>query len=143
MTIGHRVEDRAAEIAALLPVRVTFEPIYEQHRVGNNADREIPVSLSLSAGVVIGVLALVFGWRAAIGVGGLLLTLTFLFTALFDIKVERISLGALIAATGMLVDSTIFVAEGMQVQLRKGWARWRTWPMRSHGEPRSRCWVPR
>lgn len=120
VTIGHRVEDRAAEIAALLPVRVTFEPIYKQHRVGDSADREFPVSLSLSVGVVIGVLALFLGWRAAFVVGGLLLTLTFLFMALFDIKVERISLGALIIAKGTQGDNAILVAEGMQAQLRMG-----------------------
>lgn len=121
--VGARVEARLAEIAPLLPVGVEIHPIYEQHRVVDEANSAFLLSLALSVGVVIGVLALFMGWRAAIVVGGTLLmtvTATFAFMALFDIKVERISLGALIIAMGMLVDNAIVMAEGMQVEMRKG-----------------------
>ena len=63
------------------------------------------------------------GWRAAIVVGStLLLTVvgTLLFMALFSIEMERISLGALIIAMGMLVDNAIVVAEGMQIAMLRG-----------------------
>lgn len=123
VTVGARVEERLAEVAPLLPVGVDLEPIYEQHRVVEDANGEFLVSLAMSVGVVIAVLAVFMGWRAAIVVGGSLLltvTFTFLFMALFDIKVERISLGALIIAMGMLVDNAIVVAEGMQIQMRRG-----------------------
>ncbi|MEM9754817.1 MAG: efflux RND transporter permease subunit, partial [Pseudomonadota bacterium] len=43
-----------------------------------------------------------------------------LFMALFSIEMERISLGALIIAMGMLVDNAIVVAEGMQVAMGRG-----------------------
>ncbi len=39
---------------------------------------------------------------------------------LFSIEMERISLGALIIAMGMLVDNAIVVAEGMQIAMRRG-----------------------
>ncbi|MBM7066750.1 efflux RND transporter permease subunit [Actibacterium sp. 188UL27-1] len=123
VAVGKRVEDRVAELTPLLPVGVALEPIYEQHRVVDTANKDFLVSLALSVGVVIGVLALFMGWRAAVVVGGSLLltvTFTFFFMALFDIKVERISLGALIIAMGMLVDNAIVVAEGMQIQMRRG-----------------------
>ncbi len=123
VTVGQRVEDRLAEITPLLPAGVTLEPIYEQHRVVDTANQDFLGSLAMSVGVVIAVLALFMGWRASVVVGGsLLLTVsfTFFFMNLFDIKVERISLGALIIAMGMLVDNAIVVAEGMQVQMRRG-----------------------
>ncbi|MGZ2259404.1 efflux RND transporter permease subunit [Roseobacter sp. A03A-229] len=123
VTVGQRVEQRLAEITPLLPVGVTLEPVYEQHRVVDDANQSFLMSLAMSVGVVIGVLALFMGWRAAVVVGGsLLLTVSFsfFFMYVFDIKVERISLGALIIAMGMLVDNAIVVAEGMQVQMRRG-----------------------
>ncbi|MEO1798320.1 MAG: efflux RND transporter permease subunit, partial [Pseudomonadota bacterium] len=81
------------------------------------------LNLVMSVTVVIAVLAIFMGWRAAIVVGGSLLltvSLSLFFMNIFDIKVERISLGALIIAMGMLVDNAIVVAEGMQVQMRRG-----------------------
>ncbi len=123
VTVGTRAEQRLAELQEVLPVGVALHPVYEQHRVVDEANGDFLTSLGLSVGVVIGVLALFMGWRAALVVGlSLLLTVTatFFFMALFDIKVERISLGALIIAMGMLVDNAIVVAEGMQVEMRKG-----------------------
>ncbi len=123
VTVGQRVEERLAALTPLLPAGVSLEPIYEQHRVVHEANQAFLGSLAMSVGVVIGVLALFMGWRAAIVVGGsLLLTVsfTFFFMNIFDIKVERISLGALIIAMGMLVDNAIVIAEGMQVQMRRG-----------------------
>lgn len=123
ITVGTRVEARLAEVASLLPVGVSVQPIYQQHRVVQDANSEFIVSLAVSVGVVIGVLALFMGPRAAIVVGGSLLltvTFTFFFMFLFDVKIERISLGALIIAMGMLVDNAIVMAEGMQIEMRKG-----------------------
>ncbi|HIP78566.1 MAG TPA: efflux RND transporter permease subunit [Kiloniellaceae bacterium] len=123
VTVGEAVERRLAEVAPLLPVGVAIAPIYEQHRVVENANLDVLRGLGLSLAIVIAVLALFMGWRAAVVVGATLLltiSLTFLFMAFFDIKVERISLGALIIAMGMLVDNAIVVAEGMQVEMRKG-----------------------
>ncbi|MGD1883246.1 MAG: efflux RND transporter permease subunit [Paracoccaceae bacterium] len=123
VSVGKRVEDHIATIAPLLPAGVALEPIYEQHNVVDTANKDFLISLAMSVSVVIGVLALFMGWRAAVVVGGSLLltvTFTFFFMSLFDIKVERISLGALIIAMGMLVDNAIVVAEGMQVRMRRG-----------------------
>jgi multidrug efflux pump subunit AcrB len=45
---------------------------------------------------------------------------TLMFMAFFSIEMERISLGALIIAMGMLVDNAIVVAEGMQMAMARG-----------------------
>ncbi|MGC3940872.1 efflux RND transporter permease subunit [Roseobacter sp. EG26] len=123
VTVGQAVEAHLKEIETILPLGVELHPIYEQHRVVDEANIGFLISLAMSVSVVIGVLALFMGWRAAVVVGlSLLLTVmaTFFFMYLFDVKVERISLGALIIAMGMLVDNAIVVAEGMQVEMRRG-----------------------
>jgi multidrug efflux pump subunit AcrB len=123
VTVGARVENRLAELSSDLPLGVELHPIYQQHVVVDEANGAFLVSLALSVGVVIGVLALFMGGRAAIVVGATLaltVLFTFFFMMLFGIKVERISLGALIIAMGMLVDNAIVMAEGMQVEMRKG-----------------------
>lgn len=119
--VDQAVEARLARAVAQLPVGVEIAPVYRQHRVVDEASQGFLASLALWVGVVIGVLALFMGPRAAVVVGAsLLLTVTFLAMYLFDIKVERISLGALIIAMGMLVDNAIVVAEGMETRMRQG-----------------------
>ncbi len=121
--VGEAVEAKIASIASQLPLGVTLTPIYEEHRVVEAANDGFMLSLAMSVGVVIAVLALAMGWRAALVVGATLLltvTGTLLLMYAFDIKVERISLGALIIAMGMLVDNAIVVAEGLQMRMRQG-----------------------
>lgn len=123
VNVGKAVETKIESIQTQLPLGVELSPVYEQHRVVNEANAGFLQSLVLSVAVVIGVLALAMGWRAALVVGvTLLLTVTGTFLAMyfFDIKIERISLGALIIAMGMLVDNAIVVAEGVQMRMRQG-----------------------
>jgi len=121
--IGNRVDARLAELDALIPAGVTISPIYQQHVVVDESVNAFLVNLAMSVSIVVLVLALFMGWRAAVVVGAtLLLTVvgTLLFMAIFSIEMERISLGALIIAMGMLVDNAIVVAEGMQNAMRRG-----------------------
>ncbi len=121
--VGHRVDARLDELAPLIPLGIELSPIYQQHVVVEEASNAFLINLLMSVSIVIAVLALFMGWRAAIVVGStLLLTVvgTLLFMAIFSIEMERISLGALIIAMGMLVDNAIVVAEGMQVAMMRG-----------------------
>ena len=121
--VGHRVDAKLAELAPQIPLGVELQPIYQQHIVVEEASNDFLVNLAMSVGIVVIVLALFMGPRAAIVVGStLLLTVvgTLMFMAFFSIEMERISLGALIIAMGMLVDNAIVVAEGMQISMRRG-----------------------
>ena len=121
--IGHLVDAKLAELDSAIPFGVTIHPIYQQHLVVEEASNDFLVNLAMSVSIVVGVLALAMGWRAALVVGStLLLTVvgTLFFMAIFSIEMERISLGALIIAMGMLVDNAIVVAEGMQVAMQRG-----------------------
>ena len=121
--VGHRVDARIAQLMADIPAGVELHPIYQQHLVVDEASNAFLNNLGLSVLIVVVVLALFMGWRAAIVVGAtLLLTVvgTIFFMAIFGIEMERISLGALIIAMGMLVDNAIVVAEGMQGDMGQG-----------------------
>ncbi|MEO0750275.1 MAG: efflux RND transporter permease subunit [Pseudomonadota bacterium] len=121
--VGHRVDDKLEQMAHLLPAGVEILPIYQQHLVVEESSNGFIVNLAMSVSIVVLVLALFMGWRAAMVVGlTLLLTVvgTILFMAIFSIEMERISLGALIIAMGMLVDNAIVVAEGMQNSMQRG-----------------------
>ncbi|MCY4335439.1 MAG: efflux RND transporter permease subunit [Litoreibacter sp.] len=121
--VGKRTDAKLAELAPQIPLGVELQPIYQQHVVVEEASNAFLVNLAMSVSIVVIVLALFMGPRAAIVVGTtLLLTVvgTLLFMALFEIEMERISLGALIIAMGMLVDNAIVVAEGMQISMQRG-----------------------
>ncbi len=121
--VGRAVEARLAVIAQDLPLGVEIAPIYKQHRVVEASINNFLISLTLSVGIVIGVLCLTMGWRAGVAVGAvLLLTVmgTLFFMSVFGITMQRISLGALIIAMGMLVDNALVVTENMQVAVQRG-----------------------
>ncbi len=121
--VGNRVDAKLAAMAGDIPAGVELHPIYQQHLVVDKASNDFLVNLAMSVAIVVAVLALFMGWRAAVVVGvTLFLTVvgTFLFMGMFSIEMERISLGALIIAMGMLVDNAIVVAEGMQISMHRG-----------------------
>jgi len=121
--VGKRADAKLAGLSSQIPLGVQLEPIYQQHVVVEEASNAFLLNLAMSVSIVVVVLALFMGWRAAIVVGAtLLLTVvgTLFFMAIFAIEMERISLGALIIAMGMLVDNAIVVAEGMQIAMGRG-----------------------
>ncbi|MEJ8475269.1 efflux RND transporter permease subunit [Roseibium algae] len=121
--VGALVKEKLAEIQDNLPLGMEIHPIYEQNVLVEKSVNGFIVNLAMSVAIVIGVLCLFMGWRASLVVGTvLLLTVmaTVLFMRIFSIEMERISLGALIIAMGMLVDNAIVVAEGMMINMQRG-----------------------
>ncbi|WP_372571738.1 efflux RND transporter permease subunit [Ruegeria jejuensis] len=121
--VGHRVDQKLAELQSSIPAGVELSPIYQQHLIVDEASNAFLINLTMSVAIVIAVLAAAMGWRAAIVVGSTLLltvTGTVLMMSIFSIEMERISLGALIIAMGMLVDNAIVIAEGMQTDMARG-----------------------
>lgn len=121
--VGNRVDAHLQSLLPEIPYGVELHPIYQQHVVVDESSSGFLVNLAMSVAIVVLVLGLFMGPRAAVVVGAtLLLTVvgTLLFMAIFSIEMERISLGALIIAMGMLVDNAIVVAEGMQISMSRG-----------------------
>ena len=120
--VGQAVDAHLAALDSRIPLGVELHPIYEQHQVVDEAINSFMLNLAMSVAIVIGVLCIFMGWRVGIVVGmTLLLTVlgTTFFMRIFQIEMERISLGALIIAMGMLVDNAIVVAEGMLINMQK------------------------
>ncbi|ALO46186.1 efflux RND transporter permease subunit [Pseudohongiella spirulinae] len=121
--VGRAVSRALDDLREQIPLGVELHPIYEQHEVVDEAINDFIVNLATSVAIVIGVLCLFMGWRVGLVVG-LTLLLTVLGTVfmmrIFNIEMERISLGALIIAMGMLVDNAIVIAEGMLINMQRG-----------------------
>ncbi|MDZ4049248.1 MAG: efflux RND transporter permease subunit [Limnobacter sp.] len=123
VAVGQAVETRLAELAERLPEGTELIPIYEQHKVVDEAVSSFLVGLLESVVIVVGALMVTMGWRAGLVVGatlGLTVLATVFFMAVLGIEMERISLGALIIAMGMLVDNAIVIVEGMVIGMARG-----------------------
>ncbi len=123
VTVGQAVDRRLQELKSRIPLGVEIHPIYEQHKVVDESINGFIENLIISVAIVIIVLCLMMGWHIGLIVGAtLLLTVlgTLFFMSLFGIDMERISLGALIIAMGMMVDNAIVVAEGMLINMQRG-----------------------
>jgi len=121
--VGQAVSAHLDVLKKDIPLGVSIQPIYEQHVVVDRAINSFLISLLQSVIIVIAVLCLTMGWRVGMVVGAtLLLTVlgTVFFMRVFGIEMERISLGALIIAMGMLVDNAIVIAEGMLIGIQRG-----------------------
>ncbi|MDA1075520.1 MAG: efflux RND transporter permease subunit [Proteobacteria bacterium] len=121
--VGHTVDERMHALVNQLPIGVTFEPIYSQHTVVQQSLDAFLINLGLSVLTVVAALCIFMGWRAGTVVGSVLL-LTVLGTvgimAFAGIELQRISLGAMMIAMGMLVDNAIVIAEGMVTGVQRG-----------------------
>ncbi len=121
--VGRAVDARMQSLIRELPLGVEVEVIYAQHEVVDQAITEFLRNLLLSVVTVVLALCIFMGWRAGAVVGAvLLLTVmgTIFAMSVFEIELQRISLGALMIAMGMLVDNGIVVAEGMVIGVRRG-----------------------
>ena len=121
--VGRAVDARMQALLAEMPLGVSVSVIYAQHQVVDEAIALFFRNLALSVATVVLALFVFMGWRAGAVVGAVLL-LTILGTlclmAALGIELQRISLGALMIAMGMLVDNGIVVAEGMVIGVGKG-----------------------
>ncbi|RLQ20516.1 efflux RND transporter permease subunit [Seongchinamella sediminis] len=121
--VGHRIDQRLAELRPYRPAGINVESLYNQPHEVNKSIRIFLVNVGTSVLVVIGALLLTMGWRAGLVVGlTLLLTVlgTFILMKVDGWQLHRLSLGALIIALGMLVDNAIVVVEGAMVGVTRG-----------------------
>ncbi|HAG52959.1 MAG TPA: MFS transporter [Alphaproteobacteria bacterium] len=121
--VGKRIEARIAELDPQLPAGMQLEKIYFQPDYVSDSISNFVISLLQAVGIVILVLLLFMGLKSGLLIGSiLLLTIfgTFIFMYVFAIDLQRISLGALIIAMGMLVDNAIVVTEGILVKVQGG-----------------------
>ncbi|UCE58429.1 MAG: efflux RND transporter permease subunit [Phycisphaerales bacterium] len=126
VTMGEAVKHRLHELKAETPIGMEVGAIAHQADSVTTAVNGFIVSLAEALAIVIGVLMFAMGMRSGVLIG-IILLLTVLATLIVmkiqGIMLERISLGALIIALGMLVDNAIVVVEGILVNLQRGMDR--------------------
>jgi multidrug efflux pump subunit AcrB len=121
--MGEALKRRFAELKSEIPIGIEAGLVSVQSDAVNVAIQGFVVSLLEAVAIVIIVLLFFMGVRSGMLIGFvLLLTIagTFIFLAPMQVALERISLGALIIALGMLVDNAIVVVDGVLVRLEKG-----------------------
>ena len=123
VAVGERLTKRMHEISSLIPLGMTLDVIYNQPVEVQNSVSGFMINVAAAIVIVIVVLLLFMGVTAGLIIGAVLLITvagTVLIMELYGIELQRISLGALIIALGMLVDNAIVIAEGMMVRIQSG-----------------------
>jgi len=123
VTMGNAIKSRLAELEAQTPLGMELDVIYMQSDMVTTAIDGFLINLVEAVAIVIVILLLFMGLRAGLIIGFVLvltIATTFIFMDPAGVALERISLGALIIALGMLVDNAIVIIDGMLVRIADG-----------------------
>ncbi|MDP5136396.1 efflux RND transporter permease subunit [Rheinheimera baltica] len=128
-TSGVNVVDAGAQIAQRLkqlqynqPVGIELHTIYNQPDEVANSVSGFIINLAEAVVIVVVVLLVFMGLRSGFLIGLILLLTvlgTFIFMRQMQIELQRVSLGALIIALGMLVDNAIVITEGILIGMQR------------------------
>ena len=124
--LGEALSGLMAQVKTELPVGITVSPVSDQPRVVKNSINEFMHSLIEAVVIVLAVSFISLGMRTGVVVAlsiPLVLAMTFLAMYFANIDLQRISLGSLIIALGLLVDDAIIAVEMMALKLEQGWTR--------------------
>jgi multidrug efflux pump subunit AcrB len=121
--VGTRIDEKLSELRSQIPLGMTLDSVYDQPKEVDVSVQGFVLSVVQALGIVVIVLLFFMGMRVGLIIGAVLLITvsgTLWIMKMYNLELQRISLGALIIALGMLVDNAIVVAEGMLVRIRSG-----------------------
>jgi multidrug efflux pump subunit AcrB len=124
--LGKAIEKTVAHVQAELPYGVELERVADQPTVVSESIWEFERSLLEALAIVLAVCLISLGWRIGIVVGlsvPIVLGVVALVMLAMGWNLERVSLGSLIIALGLLVDDGIIAVEMMVVKMEEGWDR--------------------
>ncbi|KWH11031.1 multidrug transporter AcrB [Burkholderia territorii] len=126
--LGKALDAKAAELQATLPAGLKLAPVSSMpHAVKHSVD-EFVRSVGEAVAIVLVVSLVSLGLRTGMIVVitiPIVLAVTALCMHLFGIGLDKVSLGTLVLALGLLVDDAIIAVEMMAVKLEQGWSRMR------------------
>src|SRR4029079_3378973 len=125
-TLGKALDAVMTGVEKDLPVGITVHRVSNQPEVVDKSFEEFISSLLEALAIVLVVSFISLGVRTGIIVAlsvPLVLAITFVAMLLLGIDFQRISLGALIIALGLLVDDAIIAVEMMMVKLEQAASR--------------------
>ncbi|MGD0564667.1 MAG: efflux RND transporter permease subunit [Roseiarcus sp.] len=126
LSLGKNLDAALAEFEADLPRGIVISRIADQPEVVDSAVFVFTRSFLEALAIVLGVSFLSLGWRSGIVVATsvpLVLAIVFVVMAFIGLDLQRVTLGALIIALGLLVDDAIIAVEMIVVKLEQGWER--------------------
>lgn len=126
LDLGKALAAEEERLQKNLPTGITFVKVIDQSQVIKNAVDEFQIKFFVALIVVLIVSLASLGWRVGIVVAAAVpLTLSATLVAMLSmgINLDRISLGALILALGLLVDDAIIAIETIVVKMEEGWDR--------------------
>ena len=126
LDLGKALEAEAAAINAEMPLGMSLSKVTDQSVNIRASVDEFMVKFFAALGVVMLVSFLSMGWRVGIVVAAavpLTLAAVFIVMAATGKDFDRITLGSLILALGLLVDDAIIAIEMMVVKMEEGYDR--------------------
>jgi len=126
IALGQSLKTEMNRLKKNLPVGIEVHQVADQPAVVGRSIKEFMRTLAEAVIIVLAVSFISLGLRTGIVVAlsvPLVLAVTFLCMRLADIDLQRISLGALIIALGLLVDDAIISVEMMAIKMEQGWDR--------------------
>jgi len=126
--LGERLHREMERIGKELPVGLDIHVVADQSEVVKESISLFERSLLEAIAIVLAVSFLSLGMRTGAVVAlsiPLVLAITFFAMKTFGIDLQRVSLGALIIALGLLVDDAIIAVEMMVVKMEQGWDRFK------------------
>ncbi|MGL4958946.1 MAG: efflux RND transporter permease subunit, partial [Plesiomonas sp.] len=121
--MGRNVSARLADLQSRIPVGMSLQVISHQGETVNASISDFVDNLIAAVAIVVVTLLIFMGMRSGLLIGFVLLltvAATLIIMQIDGIDMQRISLGALIIALGMLVDNAIVVTEGILIRTQKG-----------------------
>lgn len=126
LALGKALKEKTAAIVQTLPLGMTLDKVTDQAVNITSAVNEFMLKFAIALSVVMLVSLLSMGWRVGIVVAAAVpLTLAVVFLIMLETGrfFDRITLGALILALGLLVDDAIIAIEVMVVKMEEGMDR--------------------
>src|ERR1700738_4159291 len=128
LELGKRLKDAIADAKAQVPTGVEIDQITDQPRVVEESVGEFLRSFVEALTIVLVVSFISLGWRSGLVVATsvpLVLAAVFVLMNVAGLNLDRVTLGSLIIALGLLVDDAIIGVEMMVVKMEQGWNRMR------------------
>ena len=124
LALEENLSRKVEEIKADLPVGIETHLVANQPKVVHEAVDDFMKALAEAVAIVLGISFISLGLRAGMVVAlsiPLVLAIVFVVMNYWGIDLQRISLGALIIALGLLVDDAMITVESMVTKLEQGW----------------------
>ena len=124
--MGEAVRDRLDALEGQRPFGIEVGIVTYQPEIVDEAVASFVTSLTAAVAIVLGVVWVLMGLRGGLIVGlGLILTIlaTLVVMRVAGIDLQRMSVGAMIVALGILVDNAIVITDYIQTRMKQGKSR--------------------